>query len=172
MQSTYWFGSLGFQAGGLGGRRPGAPQQIIPQVALIGLAVNVKSGVTPVAVAKLEVPMLQRSPGTASQMSLGRLLMRTVTTVPSQLKCVSRVWDTRFWAAASMRISTYCADGSPPRPIATSSMFAMWNSADPGVGVIRSRSDATNAANRDMDPSQERGSGVTTAARSYRSPHG
>src|SRR2546422_1437380 len=119
---------------------PGAPQQIWPQGANIPGG-NEKSGVTPVAAAQLEVPMVQRSPAPPLQTSR-ETSRSTLTAVPSQLKAVRRVCETAVWAPASILISTYCAVGSPLSPDITSSIFEMWKTAQL-VPACRSTSNET-----------------------------
>ncbi len=81
-----------------------------------------KSGITPVAVAQLAVPALQRRPAPPLQMSRGTS-RSTLITLPSQLKAVRRAWETAVWPPVSILISTYCAVGSPFNPDITSSML-------------------------------------------------
>src|SRR5438132_12729702 len=73
---------------------PGAPQQIIPQ-ALPNAddAGKMKSGVTPVAVAQLVVPIVQR-PSMFAGHTLSGTSSRTVWVLPSQLNALRRLCDT------------------------------------------------------------------------------
>ena len=86
---------------------------------------KMKSGVTPVAVAQLVVPIVQRPSVFAGHTSSGTS-SRMVWVLPSQLNAVRRLCATLPCPPNSILISTYCAVGSPPTPDMISSMLAMW----------------------------------------------
>ena len=86
---------------------------------------KMKSGVTPVAVAQLVVPIVQR-PSVLAGQTLSGTSSRTVWALPSQLNAVRRLCATLPCPANSILISTYCAVGSPPIPDMNSSMLAKW----------------------------------------------
>src|SRR5438552_1581224 len=99
-----------------GARPPGAPQQIMPQaLAKADEAGKMKSGVTPVTVAQLVVPIVQRPSMFAGHTASGTS-SRIVWELPSQLNAVRRVCATMPCPPDSIRISTYCAVASPPCP--------------------------------------------------------
>src|SRR5712692_8245759 len=133
-----------------GARPPGAPQQIMPQALPKAADVGkVKSGVTPVAVAQLAVPIVQRPSVFAGHTSFGTS-SRTVWLLPSQLNAVRRLCATWPCPLNSIRISTYCAVVSPPTPDMISSMLAKWKTACPGPGTSTASSATNTTAIRDM----------------------
>src|SRR5438094_10214722 len=92
-----------------GAKPPGAPQQIMPQaLSKADDAGKVKSGVTPVAVAQLVVPIVQRPFMFAGHTLLGTS-SRMAWELPSQLNAVRRVCPTMPCPPTNILISTYCA---------------------------------------------------------------
>ena len=120
-------GTLASHVGGFwGGVRPlpGAPQQIMPQaLPKVDDAGKMKSGVTPVVAAQLAVPIVQR-PFMFAGHTLFGTSSRMVCVLPLQLNAVRRLCATSPCPTDSIRISTYCALGSPLRPDMISSMLA------------------------------------------------
>jgi hypothetical protein len=120
--------------GSAGGMMPGAPQHTMPQSGGSPPA-NAKSGLIPAAlmnVAASGLAMIQRCPATPLGTFAGTRSSTLAGLPGAQLKSVSRVFPTRFWPPASMRISTYWRLAVAPTPDMTSSMTAMWKAAKPG----------------------------------------